>query len=113
MAAMSTTLTQFNDRDNERTYFTSGHTTQKPKMVAVRRRTPKNGVGVAETTLVVYHATEDADGNVLPQKVAMEATIKDPILGTSTDRDAVLVIFRDIVASDEFTSLVSSQAYPS
>lgn len=112
MAAMSTSLTQFNDRDNERTYFTSGHTTQKPKMVAMRRRIPSNGTGVTETTLVVYHATEDADGNVLPQKVAMEVKIKDPILGQSSDRDAVLVILRDIVASDEFTTLVASSAYP-
>jgi len=112
MAAMSTALTQFNDRDNERTYFTSGHTTAKPKMVAVRRRIPSNGTGVQETTLVVYHATTDVDGNVLSQKVAMEAKIKDPILGTSTDRDAVLVILRDIVASDEFTSLVATSAYP-
>jgi hypothetical protein len=111
MAAMSTTLTEFNDSPNERTYFTSGHTTQKPKMVAVRRRTPSNGTGVAETTVVVYHATVDADGNVLPQKVAMEVKIKDPVQGLSTDRDAVLVILRDIVAGDEFTSLVSSQQY--
>lgn len=113
MAAMSTVLTQFNDRDNERTYFTSGHTTQKPKMVAVRRRVPSNGAGVSEGTIVVYHATTDVDGNVLPQKVAIEVKVKDPILGNSTDRDAVLVIFRDVVASDEFTSFVSSLAYPS
>lgn len=111
MAAMSTALTVFNDSLNERTYFTSGHTTQKPKMVAVRRRVPSNGAGVAETTVVVYHATEDDAGDVLPQKVAMEVRIKDPIQGQSSDRDAVLVILRDIVASDEFTSLVSTQQY--
>lgn len=113
MAAMTTVLNEFNDSNNERTYFTTGHTTQKPKMVAVRRRTPNSANGVAETTLVVFHATEDADGNVLPQKVAMEVKIKDPVQGQSTDRDAVLVILRDIVASDEFTSLVANQSYPS
>jgi len=111
MAAMTTVLNEFSDSLNERTYFTSGHTTQKPKMVAVRRRVPKNGTGVAETTVVVYHATTDADGNVLPQKVAMEVTIKDPVLGQSADRDAVLVILRDIVAGDEFTSTVADQRY--
>lgn len=111
MAVMSTVLTQFNDRDNERTYFTSGHTTQKPKMVAVRRRVPNNGGAVAETTVAVFHATTDADGNVLPQRQAIEIKVKNVVQGQDADLDAALVIARDIMASDEFTALVDSQAY--
>jgi hypothetical protein len=37
MAAMSTALTEFSDKENSRTFFYTGHTVTKPKLVLQRR----------------------------------------------------------------------------
>lgn len=111
MAAMSTALTEFSDSGNSRTYTTSGHTFGKPKLVLQRRRVPVGSQVVAEDTISVVHATEDADGNILPQKVSLTVTLRRPINGLSTDVDAALVIFRDIIAGDEFGNTVDTSEY--
>jgi len=67
---------------------------------------------VSEVSLDVVFATEDSDGAILTSKIVGSATVRFPIDGTTADRDAMLVILRDAVASDEMTALVSSGTFP-
>jgi hypothetical protein len=109
MAAMSTALTEFSVNGDSETYTTSGHSIEKPKIVISKRKVPQGTQTVSEYSVSVVHATENSDGDILPQKYSFQVISKGPIDGTTTDRDAALVIFRDIVASDEFGASVSSQ----
>ena len=112
MAAMTTVLTEFSDNGNSRTYTTSGHTSSKPKLVISSRRVPSGNQIIAETTVRVSHETEDSDSLVIPKRVSMSVTIRFPVTGTTTDRDAVKAILRDFVASDEFDTVASTQGHP-
>lgn len=111
MAAMSTSLTEFSDLGDSRTYTTSGHSASQPKLVVQRRRVPVGNQTVAETTVSVIHATADSDSSILPQKASISVTAKYPINGTYADVTAALAIFRDIVAGDEFANTLSTQEF--
>lgn len=111
MAAMTTVLTEFSQNGNSRTSTTTGHTALKPKLVIEKRRVPEGNQTMVEYVAKVVHATEDADGAVLSQKVAIEASVRYPLAGLSTDVDAALVIFRDIIAGDEFANSVDTQEW--
>lgn len=112
MAAMTTVLTEYSSNGNSKTYSTSGHTMSKPKLVITRRKVPVGNQTVSEVVLDVIHATVDTDGAILTSKVVGSASVRFPINGATADRDAVLVIFRDAIASDEFTTLVASGTFP-
>jgi len=60
---------------------------------------------------MVVYGTEDADANPLASKVVFDAGVRFPANGQSSDVTAALAVFRDFVASDEFTAMVNSQAY--
>jgi hypothetical protein len=60
---------------------------------------------------MVVYGTEDADGLPLAPKVVFDAGVRYPANGQSSDVTAALAVFRDFVASDEFTTMVTSQAY--
>jgi hypothetical protein len=109
MAAMTTALTEFSNNGDSITWTTSGHTASKPKLVLQKRKVPSGSQIVSETTIQVVHATEDDAGEVLPQKVAFEAKVRHPVNGQVADVTAVLAIFRDIVAGDEFGNMVTTQ----
>jgi hypothetical protein len=111
MAAMSTALTEFADNGNSRTYTYTGHTAAEPRLVLQKRRVPEGNNTVIESTVSVLSATEDANGDILPQKVLFSATHKSPIAGISADVDAALAVFRDIIAGDEFANTVSTQEW--
>lgn len=111
MAAMVTALTEFSDKENSRTYTTSGHTASKPKLVIQKRKVPQGNATVCETEISVIHATTDASSAVLQQKVNMSVNVRYPIDGQSSDISAVLAILRDIVAGDEFGTTVTTQNY--
>lgn len=111
MAAQTTALTEFADEGNSRKYTTAGHTASKPKLVLQRRRVPEGNQVVIEDTISVVHATTDVDSNILPQKVRFSATIVRPVGYTQADVDAALVIFRDIIAGDEFGNTVNTQEW--
>lgn len=111
MAAMSTALTHFSTDGDSRTWTTSTHTVGKPRLVIQKRKVPVGNQVVAETTLSVIHATVDAAGVTLPQKVTFSATYRTPITGATGDTTAALAIFRDIVASDEFGAAVTGQLF--
>lgn len=109
MAAMTTVLTEFANNGNSRTCTTSGHTASKPKLVIEKRKVPDGNQTVAEYSCKVIHATVDADGLALSQKVSFEAVVRYPIAGVANEVTAALAIFRDVIAGDEFGSSVTTQ----
>lgn len=111
MAVQATALTEFSDNGNSRTYSTATHTTAKPRLVIQKRKVPSGNQTVAEVSFQVVHATEDAAGTVLSSKVVFEAIHRSPIDGDATDVAAALVIFRDIIAGDEFANSVDTQEW--
>jgi hypothetical protein len=111
MASFATTITEFSDKENNRTYMVSGHTVQAPRLVIQKRKVPSTSSGVAESHLMVVYGTEDADGNPLASKVVFDAGVRYPADGQSSDVSAALAVFLDFVASDEFANMVTSQAY--
>lgn len=113
MAAMSTVLTEYSSNGNSKTYETSGHTMGKVKLVVFRRKVPVGSQIVSEVVGDVVQSTTDADGNILASKIVGSISLKFPITGQTTDRDAVVVILRDLAASDEFTALAASGTFPS
>lgn len=105
MAAMTTVLTVF----SQGTYTTSGHTVQKPKLVLQKRRVPTGNQVVAEDVITVLHGAEDSNGVILDSKVAFSASVRRHKDAIAADVAAALVIFRDIVAGDEFGNTVDTQ----
>lgn len=111
MAAMTTALTEIFSQSggNSRTYAQPSHTTLAPKLV-LQKSKPGTGVnGVASDTLSVIAQTDDDDGVPISSKIMFSVEVRRPLSGQSADVTAQLAIFRDIVASDEFTSMVNSQ----
>lgn len=111
MAAMTTALTEYNDSYNSRTYIRSGHTALEPKLVIQKRKSATGAKSVAQDSIQTVRSTKDADGIILDSKVTFEVIVRRPINGTAADVTSELVDFRDIVASDEFTALVTNGAY--
>jgi len=111
VAAMSTTLTEFASLGDSRTYTVSGHSVSLPKLVIQKRKVPQGNQTVQESTISVVYGTVDAGSAVLPQKVLMSATIRYPVASTSTAITAALAVLKDIVASDEFAAMVTTQNF--
>lgn len=111
MASFSTTITEFSDAENRRTYMVSGHTVQAPKLLIQKRKVPSTQSANQESDLMVVYGTTDADSIPLSQKVVFSANVRYPANGNSSDVTAALAVFRDFVASDQFGAMVTSQAY--
>jgi len=111
MAAMTTSLTEFADNGNSRTYTYTGHTSSEPRLVIERRKVAAGATSVIEDTVSVLSSTEDAAGELLSSKVLFEAKVRRPVNGIAADVTAALAIFRDIVAGDEFTNTVNTQEW--
>lgn len=112
MAAMSTTLHEYSRNGDRRTSVLAGHTTQKPKVFVCNRKVPSGNQTVSEASAVVSFATEDADGIVIPQRQSFSVYVRSPIQGDTADLTAALAVFRDFIASDEFTTFASTAQYP-
>jgi hypothetical protein len=111
MAAMSTALTEFSTNGNSRTSTLSGHTVLRPKIVIEKRKVAGPGSRKAEYSFSVVYATEDANSEVLPEKVNMSCTVSIPLYGQSSDVAAVLAVLRDVIAGDEFGNSVDTQEF--
>lgn len=111
MAAMTTALTEFSQSGNSRTSTTSGHTSVSPKLVIEKRRVPEGNQTMIEYSCKVVHATVDADGLTLSQKVSFEAAVRYPVAGQAADVTAALAVFRDIIAGDEFANSTNTQEW--
>jgi hypothetical protein len=79
--------------------------------VIQRRKIATGSTSVLEDTVQVLSSTEDALGEILDSKVLMEAKLRRPANGIAADVTAVLAVFRDIVAGDEFTNTTSTQEW--
>lgn len=110
MAAMTTILTELTDKGDTVIYSLAAHTDLKPALVIQRNKPAVGSQIVTENSFQVSMATVDAAGLALPAKFTIEAKVRGPITGAAADRDAALSVFRDIVASDEFTALVTKSA---
>lgn len=111
MAVMTTALTEFSDNGNSRTYTLAGHTALQPQLVIQKRRVPSGNQVVAEDVITVLKGTVDSAGEPISQKVSFEVKVRRPINGLQADVDALLAIFRDIVAGDEFSNSVDTQEF--
>jgi len=111
MVAMTTALIEFSDNVNSRTYTLPAHTALKPQLLLQKRKVPTGNQTVLEDTVTVLSATPDAAGVVLPQRVSMSVTVRRPLNGTEADVTSILAILRDVVAGDEFGTMVTTQGY--
>jgi hypothetical protein len=59
----------------------------------------------------VISGTEDADSIPLASKVSFEVKLRRPVNGAAADVAAALVIFRDVVAGDEFGNTTITQEW--
>lgn len=113
MAAMTTSLTEFSDKENSRTYVIDGasHTVQKPRMVLQQRRVPSVNQTIVEDEVSVMYGTEDSNGDLLDSRVLLSVKVRRPKNGVAADVTSALSTFRDIVAGDEFTDVVNGSLY--
>lgn len=111
MAAMTTALTVFSDKENARTYFYTGHSVTKPKIVLQKRRVPSANQEIVEDVVTVLNGTADAAGTLLDSRVSFSVTVRRPKDGVAADVTSALATFRDIVAGDEFGLTVGDQRY--
>lgn len=111
MGSFTTVISEFSDENNRRTYAITGHTVQAPKLLIQKRKVPSAPSAVSEDELMVVYGTEDADGLPLASKVAFSAQVRRPANGDAADVTAALAVFRDFVASDQFTAMVNGQTY--
>jgi hypothetical protein len=111
MASFATSISEFSDKENNRTYAVTGHTVSAPKLVIQKRKVPASISDAADNHLMVVYGTTDATGNPLSRKIVFDAGVRHPADGQADDIAAALAVFRDFVASDEFTALVNSQKY--
>lgn len=110
MAVMTTILEEISSNGDSRTYMAPAHTVQKPVLVLQKRKVASGNQVMAEDTVSVLQATVDAAGDALPQKILFSATYRRPITGAAADVTAGLALFREIIASDEFTDIVNKQS---
>lgn len=111
MAVIATKLTEFADNGNSRTMTAPGHTALKPFIVIQKRKIAQNANSVPEDSIDVIAGTTDTEGSILAQKVAFSVTVKRPVQGQAADVSTAKALFREIVASDEFDSLVNGQLW--
>jgi hypothetical protein len=111
MAAMSTALTVFSDNGNTRTFTISGHLVTKPRIVIQTRKVPLGNAVIQESKLSVIYATTDSGGAVIPERTSFQAVFRSPVTGNAAEVTAALAVFRDIVASDEFTAMTTTQNF--
>lgn len=111
MASMSTVLTEFADYGNSRTYTQATHSAAEPKLVLQKRKVPSGNQTMIEDSIQVLASTEDSDGAILSPRVTFTVTVRRPIDGIEGDVTAMLAVFRDIVAGDEFANTVSTQEW--
>lgn len=111
MASYSTVITGFSESDNKRTYQISGHTVQAPKLLIQKRKVPSTINAVVEDNIEVVYGTTNAAGEILASKVGFSANVRRPADGLAATNTAALAVFRDFVASDQFTAMVTGQSY--
>lgn len=111
MPTLAATLVEYSDEQNSRTFTTTGHSVSKPRLVIQKRKVGAVGGASGQDTISCVYGTVDPLGVSLPGRVVFEVTVRRPVEAASADLSAALALFRDIVASDEFTTTVNTQNY--
>lgn len=109
MAGMTTVLKEFQDAANSRTFTRTGHTVQAPKLVLQKRKIASGNAIMAEDSLTTVSAAHDSGSVLLPNRITFSAVIRRPAAVEASEVTAELAVFRDLVASDEFAQMVTSQ----
>lgn len=112
MAAMTTALTEFSTLGNSRTSLLSTHLVTKPALVIEKRSSVSQNSRIAEYEFSIVHGVDDANGEVLSEKLVFKGSVRVPIyMDDATVKAAALAAFRDIVAGDEFANSVNTQSW--
>lgn len=111
MTAMSTVLKEFSDNGNSRTYTAPNHSVAMPKLVIQKRKIAADVSGISEDSVRVVFGTADSTGNPLPSKDSVEVIVRRSPAGDDDDLAAAVALAREIVASDNFGAMVSSQSW--
>lgn len=111
MASIATSMVEFSDKENNRTWMVTGHTVAKPRLVTQKRKIALTATASQQSLISVVYGTVDAVGTPLSGRVVFDVNVRAPVNAAPADVAAALVVFRDLVASDEFTATVSSQGY--
>jgi len=113
MAAMTTVLTEFSDNGDSRTSTLVDHAFLVPHIVVEKRRVPVGNQVIAEKSTTIIKGMLDADGASIPQKTSMGITVKVPMNADPSTLSATLaaelLVLKDIVNGDEFSSSLLSQ----
>lgn len=111
MAGMTTVLTEFSSIGNSRTSTYGAHEATKPMLVIEKRRVPEGNQTVIEYSAKVVTYAKDVDNVVVSGKVSFEFLARYPLEARTNEKDAALVIFRDLIAGDELTNSVDTQEW--
>lgn len=109
MPAMATAVTGYGETANTRTYTYTGHTLSDPRLVIQKRKVAVAADGTYENSITVVTGIQDASGVTLSKNAGFEIRQYGPKNGIAADVTAALAIIRDIVASDEFTTVTTTQ----
>lgn len=111
MANMTTVLTEMVDNGTSRTYRRPTHTVGAPRLVIQKVRFPASTTAIAEDSFRLVAGLQDASGVPVVSKSNFECNFRRPANMLTEDVAAELAAFRDIVNSDEFTAMVTGQAW--
>lgn len=113
MAAMTTALADYTYNGNVRAFKHPNHTAQKAKLITQKRKAAVGTTGVSEDNISVAYTTLDANDIPIPAKVTFSVNVRRPsnMAGDATEVTDALALFREIIASDNFGSVVTSQAW--
>lgn len=108
MANMTTSLVEFSDIGNTRTSTAPSHTVAAPRLVIQTRKLPSGVDGVASTSIRVVFGTSNSVGPIA-SRISFEGIVRTPVDGSAADVASALALFREIIASDNFGSVVNTQ----
>lgn len=109
MANMVTTLRDYANNGNSRTYVTSAHTAAAPRLVIQKRKIASTPTGVAQDDISVLFGFVDANGAPVASKIAFSVNFRRPLNCDPTAQAGALALFREVVASDNFADVVNAQ----
>lgn len=111
MAAIVTVLKNHEERGSTRVFTTPTHSVASPQMVKQSHRTPVGDQMVATDNIEVRYAVADVAGSSLPTDVIFSVSVRRDKRSAAATVAAAKVLFREIVASDEFDAIVDAQAF--
>lgn len=111
MTAMVTTLSEFADSGDTRTFTAPGHSVLQSYTVVQKRKVANTSQEAATDSLRVVRGAFDASGNALAVKTSFEVVIRRSPIVDATDLSEVKALFREIIASSEFDSVVDGQLW--